>query len=249
MLYLNEFLNYVRSQLGYLARLGELHLNPDIYPLKVLLASLYAATSAVGWQQFGPQLREYLLVGPFTVVCALWGIDMFTGIVMAVRRRQWSPTRMAWGVFKLILWCCALLVAWLLRNDGYPVTDVFSPLIEVSIILTEASSVLRNIAELMESITGKKSRILAFFAQRMDSEIERLTSRVEVAESMVQETEKRTARHSQEIANALQHVQEVQLAQQQPSLPPVVVVERVEALISPPAPPAPPADSSQEVTP
>lgn len=133
---------------------------------KLAGAGIFAG--AITWGNAGTLAHEWIHAGPLFVVLCLWALDMLVGTVQALIRRDFSPTKSLFGVLKLLVWVGALGVAWLLRVDGYPLDDLFAPLVEYAVILTEASSVLRNLAELHERLTGKPSRVLRWFASRVE---------------------------------------------------------------------------------
>lgn len=177
---------YLRKQLCCLLFLGNTTLDPDWFPIKLMGAGLLVIAQQVTltWSTFGSVLRDWLLGGPILIVLCLWSLDMLAGSGLALARRNWSPRKGFYGVVKLLIWVSALSVAWLLRVDGYPLDDFFAPVVELAIILTEASSVLRNLASLMEIGTGKKSRVLAWFSDRVDQTQEVLLSRVQVVQAV-----------------------------------------------------------------
>lgn len=158
---------YLERLLGALIHLGGERFD-SMLAWKLSGALAWAGFTTITWGNAGTMAREWLHAGPLFVVLCLWALDMLTGTVQALIRRDFSPSKSLFGVLKLLVWVGALGVAWLLRVDGYPLDDWFAPLVEYAVILTEASSVLRNLAELHERLTGKPSRVLRWFASRVE---------------------------------------------------------------------------------
>lgn len=165
-----QTLDYLERLLGALIHLGGERWD-SVWAWKLAGAGIFAA-GAITWGNAGSLAREWIHAGPLFVVLCLWAGDMLVGTIQALVRKDFSPSKSLFGVLKLLVWVGALGVAWLLRVDGYPLDDLFAPLVEYAVILTEASSVLRNLAELHERLTGKQSRVLRWFASRVEQAAE-----------------------------------------------------------------------------
>lgn len=133
------------------------------------------AVVAPAWQWVRMHWAGFWWSSPVVWIGVFWGLDWITGSINAIRdglshpedpRRGWRVARAAWSVGKLLLWLCVLAVAWGLRDSGIWGGGLCASCLEAGVLLTEASSVIRNCARLSDSPVAR--RVLTIYADRFE---------------------------------------------------------------------------------
>lgn len=132
------------------------------------------------WSQLNQHFNGFALSNPVFWVSIFWAMDWVLGSINAFRSRQWSPRRSFYGVIKWFIWMCVLSVAWGVRSSNFLGCSFIAACIEVAILLTEGTSVLRNCAELSDNKRAK--RLLNRFADATEKKLEQLEERLAVTE-------------------------------------------------------------------
>lgn len=121
---------------------------------------------------------------PFVMVGLLWALDMVTGLWCAWERHDISPEKLARSFRKLLLYAFVMGLGIVLDKFGshYPILglNTMSPLywlINSAILLTEASSILRNAGDLSDNPRLKK--LLERFADKADDQMSQLLANQE----------------------------------------------------------------------
>ena len=136
-------------------------------------------------------LHEYYLSGlffasPYVWISLFWGLNWIIGSALALAQPapqpgepdlRWNPRRSLQSVTKLLIWILGLLVATGLRK-GLPVTGGWLPagIIEVAVLLTEGSYLLRNLGRVATKLGNRQQgALLGLVADRteefMDSQV------------------------------------------------------------------------------
>lgn len=163
-----DYIGGLLRQLCFLGSPPESDLFQVKFPASALATILYASLGGLTWQTLPQSTREFLNQAPLVIICVLWTLDMIVGTILALMKRDYSPRKSLYGLVKLIVYTTVLVVAFLVQHDGHSFDDFLRPVIEMAVILTEMSSVLRNGAAVMQKITGKKSKVLEFFADYVE---------------------------------------------------------------------------------
>lgn len=98
----------------------------------------------------------------YTIIIALVfnGLDLFTGIITAVKNKDIQSSKLRDGLFKKVGFMLCYFVAWLIDTKGYLVGFQLSvqiiPVIISYVCLTELVSILENICVLNPDILPEK---------------------------------------------------------------------------------------------
>lgn len=141
-------------------------------PPKLVATVLYASLGGLTWGSLPTAAHEFLNGAPIVIICVLWTMDMIIGTLLAIFKRNYSPRKSFYGLVKLLVYSGVLAVAYITQHDGNSLDDWLRPVIEMAVIFTEMSSVLRNSAGMMQKVTGRKSKVLEFFGSQIDDLIE-----------------------------------------------------------------------------
>lgn len=151
-------LRYLRCILGHLVALPEGKLDVRHLAATIGLAPILDALQA-HWSGFP-------LSSPVVWAVAFWAGDWVAGSLVALRAKQWRARRGLYSVVKLLIWIAALAVAYGLRDSGAPGCGLAAGAIEAAVLLTEGSSVLRNLALLSDNEAAR--RVLSVYADTLE---------------------------------------------------------------------------------
>lgn len=137
-----------------------------------------ATVLASAWACLSSQFDGYLSSPVVVWVSIFWALDWTLGSLLAWREHRYDPRRGLYSVVKWLIWMATITVCWGLRKDALIYDDWIPPIVEVTILLTEAASVMRNGAALMASISGRKeagvlSRFGRAFERVVDQDLAR----------------------------------------------------------------------------
>jgi len=149
-------------------------ISPDNKPLPTILLG---GAWAILTHHFG----AFPASNPVFWVSIFWAMDWVLGSFVAFKNNSWSPRRSFHGVLKWLLWMAVLTVAWGIRDMGFLGCTLIGGMIEVAIMLTEGSSVMRNCAIL--SNNPKAQRLLNKFADAADQKLSQLEARLSQVEN------------------------------------------------------------------
>jgi len=159
-------LDYLSFQLG--------QISPDNRTLPtIVLGALWGVLT----HHFG----SFPASNPVFWVSIFWAMDWILGSCVAIKTHNWSPRRSFHGILKWLLWMAVLTVAWGIRDMGFLGCTMIGGMIEVAIMLTEGSSVMRNCAIL--SNNPKAQRLLNKFADAADEKLSQLEARLSHVEN------------------------------------------------------------------
>jgi len=149
-------------------------ISPENKPLStILLGGLWGVLT----NHFG----DFPASNPVFWVSIFWGMDWILGSCVALKNNNWSPRRSFHGILKWLLWMAVLTVAWGIRDMQFLGCTWIGGMIEVAIMLTEGSSVMRNCAIL--SNNPKAQRLLNKFADAADQKLSQIEARLSQVEN------------------------------------------------------------------
>jgi hypothetical protein len=154
-------LDYISFQLA--------QVSPENKPLSTIILGS-------AWAILTHHFQEFPASNPVFWVSIFWAMDWVLGSCVAIKTNNWSPRRSFHGVIKWMLWMAVLTVAWGIRDMNFLGCTLIGGMIEVAIMLTEGSSVMRNCAIL--SNNPKAQRLLNRFADAADSKLSQIESRL-----------------------------------------------------------------------
>jgi len=120
------------------------------------------------WQHLRLHWAGFLPSSAVFWLCVFWAADWATGSALAVREGRFEPRRARLSVWKLLTWLAVLGIAWGLRDSKVLGTTWAGACLEAGVLLTEASSVVRNLALLSSSERVRK--VLKVYADKIDQQ-------------------------------------------------------------------------------
>ena len=159
-------LDYLSFQLG--------QISPDNRTLPTIVLG-------AAWALLSHHFGAFPASSPVFWVSIFWAMDWILGSCVALKTHNWSPRRSFHGILKWLLWMAVLTVAWGIRDMGFLGCTMIGGMIEVAIMLTEGSSVMRNCAIL--SNNPKAQRLLNKFADAADQKLSQLEARLSQVEN------------------------------------------------------------------
>lgn len=149
-------------------------ISPDNRPLPTIILGAV-------WGVLTTHFGSFPASNPVFWVSIFWAMDWVLGSCVALKNSNWSPRRSFHGILKWLLWMAVLTVAWGIRDMGFLGCTLIGDMIEVAIMLTEGSSVMRNCAIL--SNNPKAQRLLNKFADAADQKLSQLEARLSQVEN------------------------------------------------------------------
>ena len=159
-------LDYLSFQLG--------QISPDNKPLPTVILG-------AAWAILTTHFGAFPASNPVFWVSIFWAMDWILGSCVAIKTHNWSPRRSFHGILKWLLWMAVLTVAWGIRDMGFLGCTLIGGMIEVAIMLTEGSSVMRNCAILSNNPNAQ--RLLNKFADAADQKLSQLEARLSQVEN------------------------------------------------------------------
>lgn len=154
-------------------------ISPDHKPWPTLLLG-------GAWAVLTTHFGAFPASNPVFWVSIFWAMDWVLGSCVAFKQNNWSPRRSFHGILKWLLWMAVLTVAWGIRDMGFLGCTLIGGMIEVAIMLTEGSSVMRNCAIL--SNNPKAQLLLNKFADAADQKLSQLEARLSQVENAAPST-------------------------------------------------------------
>lgn len=139
------------------------------------------AICMAAWTVFVDRFDGFFLDNPafWTAVfwmSAFWGIDFILGASRAWVRGNFEPAKVAKSGYKWVRWMIVLAVGFMAKESGMIGGSVITGLLVSVVTLSEASSILRQVAEDSENPTAK--RVLTHFANAADRRIDDIGEKV-----------------------------------------------------------------------
>ena len=168
-------------------------------PLLAAHVSL-ALTGGVLLDRLQQYWGEFFLSYALILTTILWFFETLFTLWNALKNGSFSPTELAQGCGKWLLWVCILFVAYSLALLD-PTLSLIAKTMQVSVLLTQALYVVRGAAQLLNNPLA--DQLLRLFQGRLEQRIQEIFNEISTARDLADQARSET----QQILTAIEELQ------------------------------------------